>query len=98
MPGGGGGFRRSGGPPLHVPPTTVTVTMPSGEKTEGVLTRIDDFVVTLTDAGRVEHTFRRDGDTPKVEIHNPLQPHIDMLPAYTDQEIHDLTAYLVTLK
>jgi len=95
----GFGFRAPGaGAPVHVPPTTVTVTFPSGEKTEGRLARIDDFNVTLIDAEGAEHTFRRDGDTPKVEIHDPLKPHREMLPTYTDKEIHDLTAYLVTLK
>jgi cytochrome c oxidase cbb3-type subunit 3 len=31
-------------------------------------------------------------------IHEPMQPHLDLLPVYTDKEIHDVTAYLVTLK
>ena len=96
MPGGGGS--RSGPALTHVPPTTVTVTLPSGEKVEGVLGRIDDFIVTLRPADGVSRTIRRDGDTPKVEIHDPLQPHKDLLPTYTDKEIHDLTAYLVTVK
>ncbi len=99
MPGVGGGFGGPQRPVLtHVPPTTVTVTLPSGEKVEGVLGRIDDFVVTLRQTDGVTRSIRRDGDTPKVEIHDPLQPHKDLLPTYTDKEIHDLTAYLVTVK
>jgi cytochrome c oxidase cbb3-type subunit 3 len=95
----GFGFRAPGaGAPVHVPPTTATVILPSGARSEGRLARIDDFNVTVIDNEGVEHTFRRDGDTPKVEIHDPLKPHRDMLPTYTDKEIHDLTAYLVTLK
>lgn len=82
---------------LNVPPTTVTVTDASGRKTEGTLGRIDDFIVTLRTSDG-EQTFRRDGDQPKVEIHDPLKPHRDLLPLYTDREIHDLTSYLVTLK
>ena len=31
-------------------------------------------------------------------MHDPLPPHKDLLPTYTDKQIHDLTAYLVTLK
>ena len=31
-------------------------------------------------------------------IHDPLQVHRDLLPQYTDKEIHNVTAYLVTLK
>jgi len=98
MPGGGGRGGRGGPSPVNVPPTTVTVTLASGQKAEGRLVRIDDFMVTLTDAEDVQRTFRRDGDTPKVEIHDPLKPHKDLLPTYTDQDIHNLTAYLVTVK
>jgi len=35
---------------------------------------------------------------PKVEVTNPLQPHLDMLTKWKDDDIHNLTAYLVTLK
>jgi cytochrome c oxidase cbb3-type subunit 3 len=77
---------------------TVTVTLGSGEKVEGRLGRIDDFTVTLLDAEGGSRTIARDGEVPKVEIHDPLQPHKDMLKIYTDKDIHDVTAYLVTLK
>jgi cytochrome c oxidase cbb3-type subunit III len=97
MPGSSAGPRSE--PSLtHVPPTTVTVTLQCGEKVEGVLGRIDDFIVTLRQADGAARTIRRDGETPKVEIHDPLQPHKDLLRTYTDKEIHDLTAYLVTVK
>ena len=97
MPGGGGRGGR-GRLAVNVPPTTVTVTPASGPKVEGRLVRIDDFIVTLAIADGTQRTFRRDGDTPKVEIHDPLQPHRDLLPIYTDKDIHNLTAYLVTVK
>ena len=70
MPGGGG---RGRGAPGEVPPTTVTVTLAAGKKVEGTLVRIDDFIVTLTEADGTQRSFRRDGDNPKVEIHDPLQ-------------------------
>jgi cytochrome c oxidase cbb3-type subunit III len=35
---------------------------------------------------------------PESRIHDPLKPHRDMLPTYSDTEIHNITAYLVTLK
>jgi cytochrome c oxidase cbb3-type subunit 3 len=82
----------------NVPRTTVTVTLASGQKAEGPLVRIDDFIVTLANSDGIQQTFRRDGDQPKVEIHDPLKPHRDLLPAYTDAEIHNLTSFLVTLK
>ena len=94
MPGGRGGRGgRGGGGPV----TMVVVTTPSG-KTEGRLVRIDDFTVTLADSDNLQHTFRRDGENPKVEIKDPLKPHRDLLPTYNDKEIHNITAYLETLK
>jgi len=97
MPGGGGRGGRGGGG-RGGPVTTVTVTMRGGEKVEGRLVRIDDFIVTLADADGVQHTIRRDADTPKVELHDPLKPHRDLLPTYNDTDIHNITSYLVTLK
>jgi YD repeat-containing protein len=98
MPAGGRGGRGGGAPLLNVPPTTVTVTLASGQKVEGRLNRIDDFIVSLTEADGTARSFRRDGDSPRVEIHDPLQPHKELLATYSDKEIHDITAYLVTVK
>jgi cytochrome c oxidase cbb3-type subunit III len=83
---------------IQVPPVTVTVTTPDGKRVEGLLGRIDDFIVTLTDPDGTARSFRRDGDVPKVEVHDPMKPHEDLLRVYTDKDIHDVTAYLVTLK
>jgi cytochrome c oxidase cbb3-type subunit III len=77
---------------------TVTVTMQSGETVKGQLDQIDDFIVALTDADGNYHSYVRHGDSPKVTISNPLQPHFDMLRNFKDEDIHNLTAYLVTLK
>jgi len=100
MPGGGGGrgAGRDGPPPVKVKPTTVTVTLASGEKIEGKLDRVDDYLVALTTADGTRRSFPTSGDMPKVEIHDPLQPHRDLLRVYTDADIHNVTAYLVTLK
>jgi cytochrome c oxidase cbb3-type subunit 3 len=35
---------------------------------------------------------------PAVTIHDPLEKHREMLAQYTDKDIHDVTAYLETLK
>jgi cytochrome c oxidase cbb3-type subunit 3 len=83
---------------INVPPVTVTVTQPDGQKVDGKLGRIDDFIVTLTQADGAARSFRRDGNTPKVEVNDPLQPHKDLLLVYTDKDIHDVTAYLATIK
>ena len=96
LPGSGAG--RGGPPPVQVKPTTVTVTLASGEKVDGKLDRLDDFVVSLTTADGTRRSFRTSGDSPKVEIHDPLQPHKDLLKTYSDTDIHNVTAYLVTLK
>ena len=74
------------------------VILPSGESYEGHLTAIDDFSLTLIDAKGERRTFPRDGDTPRVELRDPLQKHIDLIGKYADSDIHNLTAYLVTLK
>jgi hypothetical protein len=93
-PRGGVGF----GGPAQGPPEMVTVTMPSGEAVEGTLLRLTLFDVTLRDARGVRHTYPRDGETPKVEVKDPLRGHFDTMLKITDQQMHDLTAYLVTLK
>ncbi len=97
MPSAAGGGR-AGGVSTRVPPTTVTVTLPSGGRVQGRLLRIDDFVVTLEQPNGMPRSFGRRGDVPKVEITDPLEPHEDLLPQYTDAEIHDITAYLVGIK
>jgi cytochrome c oxidase cbb3-type subunit 3 len=101
--GGGRGGRggRGGGTALaesSARTVTVAVTLRSGERTEGRLIRIDDFLVTVGLSEGTQRTFRREGDVPKIEIHDPMQAHRDLLAVYTDRDMHDLTAYLVTLK
>jgi mono/diheme cytochrome c family protein len=77
---------------------TVTVTLRSGETVKGQLDQIDDFIVALTDADGNYHSYVRYGNSPKVTVSNPLQPHLDMLRNFKDEDIHNVTAYLVTLK
>ena len=80
------------------PPVTVTVTQPSGERVEGRLERLNDFLVVLTQADGRHRSFRRQGATPLVEVDDPMAAHREMLPVYTDTDIHNVTAYLVTLQ
>jgi mono/diheme cytochrome c family protein len=86
-----------GGPGAGGPVVTVTVTT-GATKVTGRLVRIDDFVVSLIQEDGTPRSFTRDGDTPKVELHDPLIGHRNLLAKYTDKDIHDLTAYLVTIK
>jgi len=102
---GGGGRGRGAGAAAVAPPgtpdplaKTVTVTLPNGQTVEGKLDHVDDFLVSLTQADDTHRSFSRNGDVPKIVVKNPLQPHLDMLRTFNDTDIHNLTAYLVTLK
>jgi cytochrome c oxidase cbb3-type subunit 3 len=95
-----GGVRRRRMPAASTSASTptVSVTLPSGESVEGRLVQIDDFLVTVGLADGTERTFRRDEDVPRVEVHDPMKTHRDLMAVYTDNDIHDVTAYLVTLQ
>lgn len=97
---GGRGGRRGGGAADASAARTVTavVTLPSGEHVEGRLVRIDDFFVTIGLADGSLRTLRRNGEVPKIDIHDPMQGHRELLSKFTDKDMHDVTAYLVTLK
>ncbi len=102
LPGGGGGRgpARAGGnePQLNVPPVTATIIQPNGQKVTGKLDTIDDFYVAVITEDGATHRFLRMNDTPKVEIHDPLEPHRALFRKYDDKDIHDITAYMETLK
>ena len=79
-------------------PVAATVTLQNGQKIEGQLNRMDDFIVILNMADGSTQSFRRAGDNPKVEVRDPRAAHRNLWPEYTDTDIHNVTAYLVTLK
>jgi mono/diheme cytochrome c family protein len=78
--------------------TRVTISLATGQTFTGVLERISDFNVSLRDEKGEYRSFTREGDDPKVQIDDPLKRHKDMLRQYTDADIHNVTAYLATLK
>jgi cytochrome c oxidase cbb3-type subunit III len=102
------GRRRRGPPPpgqTETPPfldphaLKATVTLPSGESFTGALIRRTDFDVTVFDAGAQQpRSWLRSGGQPAVVISDPLQAHVDMVRRWTDTDIHNMTAYLATLK
>jgi cytochrome c oxidase cbb3-type subunit III len=94
MPGSGG----RGGAAVPAPPITATVTLAAGEQVQGTLSRLDDFVISLKLADGTHRSFRTFGTTTKVEIHDPLAPHKELLPVYRDADIHNVTAYLASLR
>ena len=89
---------RGGAPGAERPAVTVTVAQPSGERVEGRLERLNDFLVVLTQGDGRHRSFRRHGDTPVVEVDDPMAAHRKLLPLYGDIDIHNVTAYLVTLQ
>lgn len=95
---GGARRRRMPAAATNAATATVSVTLPSGESVDGRLIQIDDFLVTVGLADGTFRTFRRDEDVPKVEVRDPMKAHQDLMAAYTDKDIHDVTAYLVTLQ
>jgi cytochrome c oxidase cbb3-type subunit III len=96
--GGGGGGRggRAGGAPLR--PVTVTVTPASGARVEGRLVRIDDFLVTLIQGDGTRRTIVRNGAEPKIELKDPAEAHRKLVPTLADKDMHNVTAYLWTIK
>jgi len=96
---GGGGRGGRGGNSGEGNP--VTVTMADGKKFEGKLVRKDDFLVVLTLADGTRRSIARNGDVPKVEVTDPNAAHKKMALALDDphnKNLHDVTAYLATLK
>jgi cytochrome c oxidase cbb3-type subunit 3 len=91
--GGGRGGGGAGNP--------VTVTMADGSKLEGKLVRRDDFLVILTLPDGTRRSIARHDGVPKVEVKDPNEAHKKMVLELDDAEnknLHDVTAYLATLK
>jgi mono/diheme cytochrome c family protein len=86
--GGGGG---GGGGAANV---TATVTLKTGEKFTGTPALINDFVVEIRLANGETKTWLRNGEWPRVTQVNRLQAHIDLMLKYSDDDIHNLAAYL----
>jgi hypothetical protein len=79
----------------------VTVTLPNGQKFEGKVIRKDDYFISMTLADGSRKSFARDGDVPKVEVKDPFEAHKKMVLEMDDPEnknMHDVTAFLATLK
>lgn len=75
---------------------TVTVTLSSGEVVTGRLAYRDEFTIGLTDAGGWYRSWP--ARLVKVAVDDPLQAHVDQLGRYTDGDMHDVLAYLQTIR
>ena len=93
FPNNAGSRRRS----TPAPVTKVRVTTASGETLSGVLVYLDDFNVSFRDASGAYRTVRRAANV-RVVKEDPYAAHIELLPRITDKAIHDVVAYLSSLK
>ena len=75
----------------------VTVTLASGAMLQGRLKHLDDFYVGLYDAEGTYHSIPISAGV-KVDVEDKLAAHRELLNGYTDSDMHNLTAYLATLK
>jgi mono/diheme cytochrome c family protein len=74
----------------------VTVTLPSGEAVAGTLAYRDEFTIALRDVHGTYRSWRTDRVTFAVD--DPAEAHVEQFPKYTDDDVHNLMAYLQTLK
>lgn len=74
----------------------VTVTLASGQEITGTLSYLDEFTVGLTNADGVYQSWRTSDVKYKVDA--PMEAHADLFSKYTDEDVHNLMAYLQTLK
>lgn len=76
---------------------TATVKTADGNTMTGRLTQISDFKVTLMDSDRQTHVIER-GPGVTVETKDPLAPHEALVPTIKNEDMHNVTAYLESLK
>ncbi len=95
------GGRRSGPPSGgSASAVRVTVTFTNGRTESGVLSRLDDFTVSFTDDSGAYHSYMRRAGAgiASVRIDDPLAGHRALWKKLTDKDMHDVTAYLASLK
>lgn len=88
-----GGRGRGGAPPAT---PVATVKLPSGESVTGKVAYRDEFTIAITDAAGYYRSWPM--SKVKVTIDNPLEAHIAQLAKYTNDDLHNVLAYLQTLK
>jgi mono/diheme cytochrome c family protein len=76
--------------------STVAVTLPSGEKVSGVLAYQDEFVIGLKDSTGTYRSWP--AGAVKFVVDSPVDAHVEQFPKYTDADVHNLMAYLQTLR
>jgi cytochrome c oxidase cbb3-type subunit 3 len=74
----------------------VTVTLASGQTIQGVLEYLDEFTVGMIDPTGLYRSWRTSDVKYKVDA--PVNAHVELLSKYTDADIHNLMAFLQTLR
>lgn len=74
----------------------VTVTLPSGATLAGTLIYQDEFVIGMQDASGTYHSWKI--KNVKFHVDSPVDAHVELFPKYTDDDIHNLMAYMQTLR
>jgi cytochrome c oxidase cbb3-type subunit 3 len=77
-------------------PAAVVVTLASGETVTGKLAYRDEFTIALRDSAGRYRSWPT--DRVKFKVDDPIQAHVELLGKYTDDEMHNVLAYLQTLK
>jgi cytochrome c oxidase cbb3-type subunit 3 len=77
-------------------PAAVTVTLATGRKVTGKLAYQDEFVIGLTDSSGWYRSWFKAG--VKVKVVDPREAHGEQLGKYTDETMHNVLAYLQTLR
>jgi cytochrome c oxidase cbb3-type subunit 3 len=83
------------GRPAPAPPKA-TFTLASGQTITAPLAEEDEFSVTILDPLGARQSYLK--DKVKVKIDNPISAHFNQLGKYTDAAMHNVLAYLQTLK
>ena len=78
-------------------PIKAAATLPSGKVVTGTVEYIDEFTISMNDTSGLYQTWPRKY-LKELTITDPLTTHKKQLLNYTDKDIHDLLAYLVTIK
>ena len=78
------------------PMPTATVTLPSGQTVSGKLAYRDEFTIALVDASGWYRSWP--ASQVKAVVTNPLEAHAELLKKYTDEDMHNVLAYLQTLR
>jgi len=83
-------------PSRHAPPKTAVITLPDGARYQGKIVHQDEFRIGVICQDGWYRSWPL--DSVRVEIHDPLAAHRELMATYTDADIHNLFAFLETLK